>query len=125
LGAEGFALGRDRDPGVAQLDPSWGARVAAGGRFALFQGDLGVTLRGELEWTGERQTEEAVPRPLAAFTSVGAAAVLGLADATFTLRARNLLDRPESFTWIDPRTGEPARGPGLEVRGALTWRMFD
>ncbi len=122
---EGFLLGRDRDGGAPQVDPSWGARASAGFRFRMFQGDLGVTLRGETEWTGERETEEAVPRPLSSITSFGAAAVLTLADATFTLRARNLEDRPQPQVWIDPATGRPALGPGLDVRGTFTWRLFN
>jgi hypothetical protein len=123
--AEGFLLGRDRDGGQPQVDPSWGARAAAGFRFRAFQRDLGVALRGEVEWVGERETEEAVPRRLAATTSYGAAAVLTLSDATFALRARNLEDRPQPQSWIDPVTGKPALGPGLEVRGAFTWRLFN
>lgn len=122
---EGFVLGRDRDGGQPQVDPSWGARAFAGGRFTAFKGDLGVALRAEAEWVGERETEEATPRRLSAFTSFGATAVLTLADAALTLRARNLEDRPREATWIDPATGRPALGPGLEVRGTFTWRLFN
>ncbi len=66
-----------------------------------------------------------MPRPLSSITSFGAAAVLTLADATFTLRARNLEDRPQPQVWIDPATGRPALGPGLDVRGTFTWRLFN
>jgi hypothetical protein len=124
-GAEGFVLGRDRDGGLAQVDPSWGARASAGIRFAAFKGDLGVSLRAEAEWVGPRQTEEAVPTTLEAIRSFGAAAVFTLSDATFTVRARNLEDRPQSQAWIDRATGRPALGPGREVRGTFTWRMFN
>ena len=120
---EGFLLGRDQDSGEPQVDPNWGARASAGCRFAAFKGDLRVALRGEAEWVGERETEEAVPRRLAGITSFGAAAVLTLADAVFTLRARNLEDRPQPQTWINPVTGRPAVGPGLEVRSSFTWRL--
>jgi hypothetical protein len=123
--AEGFVLGRDRDGGQPQVDPSWGARAAAGFGFKAFKRDLGVALRGEAEWVGERETEEAAPRRLAATSSYGAAAVVTLADAVFTLRARNLEDRPQPQSWIDPVTGRPALGPGLEMRGTLTWRLFN
>ena len=124
-GAEGFVLGRDRDDGDPQVDPSWGARAFAGFRLAVFKGDLRCALRGEAEWVGARETDEANPRPLGAITSFGAAAVLTLSDATFTLRARNLEDRPQSQVWIDRATGRPALGPGREVRGTFTWRLFN
>ncbi len=124
-GGEGFVLGRDRDGGEPQVDPSWGARASAGCRFTAFQRDLGVSLRGEAEWVGARETETAVPGRLAPITSYGAAAMLTLSDAIFTLRARNLEDRPQPQTWIDPVTGRPALGPGLEVRGTFTWRLFN
>jgi len=125
MGGEGFVLGRDRDGGEPQVDPNWGARASTGFRFSAFQGDLGIALRAEAEWVGERETEEAAPRRLAAITSFGAAAVFTLADAALTLRARNLEDRPREETWIDPLTGRPALGPGLEVRGTFTWRLFN
>jgi hypothetical protein len=124
-GAEGYVLGRDRDGGLPQVDPSWGARAFAGCRFAAFKGDLGVSLRAEAERVGARETEEALPRTLEAFTSFGAAAVFTLSDATFTLRARNLEDRPRAQAWIDRATGRPALGPGREVRGTFTWRMYN
>ena len=66
-----------------------------------------------------------MPGRLAPITSYGAAAMLTLSDAIFTLRARNLEDRPQPQTWIDPVTGRPALGPGLEVRGTFTWRLFN
>jgi len=124
-GAEGFVLGRDRDSGEPQVDPSWGARASAGFRFATFKGDLGATLRGEVEWIGARETEEASPQAIAASTSLGAAAMVSLSDATFTLRVRNLDDRAQTQTWIDRATGRPAVGPGREVRGTFTWPMFN
>ena len=122
---EGYLLGRDRDDGEPQVDPSWGARAAAGCHFRAFQGDLGVVLRSEVEWTGARETEEAVPHPLPTYTSLGAAAVLTLADATLTLRVRNLEDRPQPEVWISPVTGRPAQGPGTELRVSFTWRLFN
>jgi hypothetical protein len=122
---EGFLLGRDRDGGQPQVDPSWGARAGAGWRLSAFKRDLGVALRAEAEWVGARETEEATPRRLSPITSFGAAAVLTLADAVLTLRARNLEDRPREQSWIDPKTGRPALGPGLELRGTFTWRMFN
>ncbi|HEY6867157.1 MAG TPA: hypothetical protein VI792_07870 [Candidatus Eisenbacteria bacterium] len=122
---EGFLLGRDRDDGEPQVDPSWGARAAAGCRFHAFKGDLGVELRGEAEWTGARQTQEPVPHALPTYTSLGAAAVLTLADATLTLRARNLEDRPQPQVWISTATGRPAQGPGTEFRVSFTWRLFN
>jgi hypothetical protein len=125
VSGEGYLLGRDRDGGEPQVDPNWGARASTSYRFSAFQGDLGVALRGEAEWVGERETEEAVPRHLAAVTSFGAAAVITLADAALTLRARNLEDRPRALGWVDPISGRLALGPGVEVRGTFTWRLFN
>jgi len=122
-GAEGFALGRDRDNGLPVVDPSWGARAHLGVHFTAFKRDLGVALRGEGEWVGPRDTEEAVPQRLPAISSAGATAVLTLADAVLTFRVRNLEDHPQPQTWIDGVTGAPALGPGLEFRLVFTWRL--
>ena len=124
-GGEGFVLGRDRGGAQPQVDPSWGARAFADWRFSVFQGDLGIVVRGEFEWVGERETEEPVPRRLGGLTGLGATLVLTLADATLSIRGRNLDNRPQPQTWIDSATGEPALSPGREIRGTLTWRLFN
>ncbi len=125
-GLEGFVLARTAQRTIQpRVDPPAGGRAFVEGRFSLFEGDLGVTLRGEADAIGPREAETAPVRRLEGYATFGAAVVLTLADATITVRARNLEDRQREQTWVDSATGRPALGPGRETRMALTWRLFD
>src|SRR5439155_24944191 len=54
LDASGFARVRPRAGESAQLDPALGARTGGELGFRVFAGDLGVKLRLEAAWVGER-----------------------------------------------------------------------
>ncbi|MBI5709240.1 MAG: hypothetical protein HZC42_02920 [Candidatus Eisenbacteria bacterium] len=125
-GLEGFALARTAQRTLQpRVDPPAGGRAFVEGSFALFEGDLGVTLRAEADAIGPREAETAPVRRLDGYPTFGGAVVLTLADATITVRARNLEDRQREQTWVDAATGRPALGPGRELRMTLTWRLFN
>ncbi|HEY3216316.1 MAG TPA: hypothetical protein VGK93_07475 [Candidatus Eisenbacteria bacterium] len=137
LGGEAFHLVRDRTAAPPLVDPRRGGRGYAELRFALFQGDLGVQLRGEVEAVGSRETDTTgwairtgfggapAPRFLDGYVGFGASAAFTLADAVVTVRVRNLQDRVRPEPWVDLRTGSEALGPGREFRLAIHWRLFD
>ncbi len=122
-GAEGFVLAQ-RD-GARTADPDHGFRAHAGVRLGFFGGDLHLTARGEVEGSGPRAVDGAPELRVPGFASAGAALTLRLADATVTLRARNLEDRRREEPWIDPATGALAFGTGRELRFALGWAIAD
>lgn len=125
IGAEGFALARDASAIQPVVDPPAGGRTYAEWRFRAFQGDLGVTLRAEVEATGVRESEAPTPRRLPAFASAGVTAAFTLADARITVRMRNLEDRRREQVWLDPATGREALGPGRSYTVAVTLRLFN
>ncbi len=125
LGGEGYALLHDRSPLQPNVDPARGGRAFGEIAFRAFRGDLGVTLRGELEAVGPRESEGAFPRALPGYVSFGGGGAFTLGDATVTLRFRDLEDRRRPQVWEDSLTGEPAVGPGREFRLTLAWRLFN
>lgn len=133
MGGEGYALGRGRDASQFRVDPNAGARWWAGTHFRLFTGDLDVRLRVEADAVGEREVDLTGER-LPAYGSFGATATLTVGDAIITVRARNLEDIRHPEAWadpvsiseaLDPTLVPAARGPGREVRTAVTWRLFN
>ncbi len=119
-GGEGFLLQRTLHEDEPRLDPRIGATAWVGARFAFFQGDLGIGVRGEFDGVGSRESDSAVPLYLPGYVSAGASIHITLADAIITVRARNLEDKPRPDVWIDSATGEEALGPGRELRFSLT-----
>jgi hypothetical protein len=125
ISGEAFALARDRSALQSKVDPGSGARAAVEWSFRAFQGDLGVTLRAELEGVGPREAEVTGER-LPGVVGIGAAARLTLGQAVVAVRARNLARESQPMIWMDPATSRPARDPARpELRFSLTWRLFD
>ncbi len=120
---EGFALVQ-RD-GERSPDPAHGFRAHAGLRARLFEGDLLVLLRAELAGEGPRSVDGDPALRLPGYVTSGATVALRLADATVTVRARNLEAERRREPWIDPVTGAPALGGGREIRFALSWALAD
>lgn len=135
-GGDGYVLARSQNTAQPLVDPALGMRSWAAWDFTAFSGDLGVTLRAELEGVGGRETEgessalcgefEGIPsRTLPPYVTTGATAVLTLAGAVFTVRVRNLEDRPHEETWVDCAAVSEALGPGREWRFAVTVRLMN
>jgi hypothetical protein len=130
-GVEGFGLMHRRTappvavPGEARSDPDAGFRAWIGGRTTLFAGDLDVGVRLEAEGVGTRETQSDVPRQLPAFVTFEAAVWVTLADATVTLRARNLEDRERLQSWEDSATGLPAICGRRDLRLTFAWRLLN
>jgi hypothetical protein len=124
VGAETFALLRDRSTIQPNVDPSRGGRSFVEAHWHAFRGDLGVRLRGELEATGGRESE-ALALALPHEVTYGVGAAFSLADVIVTLRIRNLSDQRTPQTWIDSFTGIEALSPGREVRFSAGWRFFN
>jgi hypothetical protein len=135
LGADGSFYSRLRPAGstFAQVDPARGARAGLEARFRVFAGDLGVRLRAEAAWVGERDTEPlpglpTPPRPLPAYATYAASVALTLGDASIVVRAENLEGRARPQIWSDPSRGFPgaaAVGAGREVRLELAWPFYN
>jgi hypothetical protein len=134
LGADGFALAHDPSTIEPCVDPGYGLRSWLAWRHSAFQGDLGISLRVDLEAVGGRESQGGMPglcgdletlppRALPGYLTAGAGATLTLADAVVTVRVRNLEDRPREQTWIDCSTFSEALGPGREWRFAVTVRL--
>ena len=126
--AMAFGLSRPAHAIQPDIDPSVGARGIVGGRWRLFTGDLGVEAYAGADFVGARNTEfPAGPLPRYGVSTAGL--LFTLADATITIRARNLENRSWSEPWLDtstgldPTTGTPALGPGREIRFALTLNL--
>jgi hypothetical protein len=133
LDASGFARVRPRAQFTAQVDPAVGARAAAELGFRAFTGDLGVKLRFEGAWVGERENASlpeyfVQPRPLAGYATYGASLALTLGDARLVLSGTNLEDVPRPQIWTDlssPFPGTPAVGSGRQYRFELAWPFFN
>ena len=123
--AEGFALSRDRSRAQAEIDPGYGGRTAAEGRFRVFGGDLEVWLRLGADLVGRRESEAEPPRRLGAYVTSHAEAILTLSDFTLSISMRGLEDRPQPQSWISSLTGREALGPGRATNVRLFWRLFD
>ncbi len=121
---EAFALARDASTAQTEVDPANGVRagVEAGTRF--FKRELAARVRLTAAVIGARQSE-ATGAWLAAYPTYGAAAVFTFSDVTMTVEAIGIEDKPHPLTWIDPRTGADAMGPGMETRVSFSWRLFD
>lgn len=123
-GTSGYVLWRDVSALQPRVDPGTGVRAYGEYRCAAFQRDLGIAVRGEIEGVGVREGEFS-NRRLPEYLSFGGSMTMTLADATVTLRARNLENRRREEVWVDPVSGVEALGPGREFRFMLSWRLFD
>jgi len=124
-GVSGFVLARNAGPAQPLVDPANGARAYLEGGIRMFTGDLIGRVRVEGAWVGERESEAVPSRHLAGYATADVVASLTLADAVFTFRFMNLEDIRRPETWLDPRTGVEALGPGHEFRLTLSWILFD
>lgn len=130
--ASGFVLARDGDSGQGRVDPAVGGTAGLGAAFQLFAGDLGVRLRGEAAWVGERRTDTRDPvlpdETLPGFAAFGAAAELAFGDATIVLRADDLEGKERELTWAalgDPSGPRLARARGRTFRFEMIWPLFN
>ena len=131
--ASGFSRVRPAGTEPAKVDPAIGARAAAETGFRAFAGDLGVRLRVEAAWVGERESESfpgyfSPPQPLEGYATYGGSAALTLGDATIVVRAQNLEDVAHPQTWTDPSSpfpGTPAPGSARQFRVELSWPFFN
>jgi len=135
FGVDGSFFSRVRPAGaqVARVDAAQGARGGVEVRFRAFAGDLGVRLRGEAAWVGERDTEPLVgyftrPVPLPGYATFDASLALELGDARIVVRAENLEDVAHPQVWTDPSSpfpGTPAVGSARQFRLELSWPFFN
>jgi len=134
FGVDGAFHTRVRPVGTqALVDAATGARGGLDVRFRVFQGDLGVRLRGEAAWTGARETEPVPgystrPVPLPAYWTYGASVTLELGDARMVFRSMNLADVAHQQVWSDPSSlfpGQPAVGSGQQFRFELSWPFYN
>ncbi len=118
---------------LARVDPATGGRAGVESGFVAFAGDLGVRLRLEAAWVGERETEPLEgyfvrPRPLPGYATYGASASVTLGDALIVVRAANLEDVGHPQVWSDPTSpfpGVPALGSARQFRVELSWPFFN
>ena len=133
LEASGYSRVRPEGTQPAQVDPAVGARARAETGFRAFDGDLGLLLRVEAAWVGEREHEPipgyfTPPQPLEGYATYSAAIGMQLGDATLALRATNLEDIPHPQAWTDPSSpfpGLPADGSGRQYRFEVSWPFFN
>ena len=133
LEASGFSRVRPQGSQPARVDPALGARARAETGFRAFTGDLGVLLRVEAAYIGERENESlpeyfTPPRPLAGYATYSAGVAMQLGDATLALRATNLEDIARPEAWTDPSSpfpGVPADGSGRQYRFEVSWPLFN
>jgi hypothetical protein len=134
FGVDGAFHARVRPVGVqALVDAAQGARGGLDFRFRVFQGDLGVRVRGEAAWVGERETEPLPgyftrPVPLPAYWTYNAAVTLELGDARMVFRSMNLEDVAHQQVWSDPSSvfpGQPALGSAQQFRFELSWPFYN
>ncbi len=133
LDAATFTRVRPVGTQVARVDAAAGGRAGVETRFVAFTGDLGVGLRVEAAWVGERETEPlegyfVQPRPLPGYATYGASASITLGDALIVLRAANLENVAHPQVWTDPTSpfpGVPALGSGRQFRVELSWPFFN
>ncbi|MCI4355171.1 MAG: hypothetical protein L3K06_07385, partial [Thermoplasmata archaeon] len=121
---EAFALARSVSRLQYAVDPVNGVRASLSRGGHLFKNELDARLRLTAALVGARQSEAtgAWFDPFVTFTAAG---VFTLSDATVVIEGIGLENRPHPLTWIDPRTGEDALGPGLETRISFSWRLFN
>ncbi len=133
LEASGFARVRPRVASEALPDPAAGARGALQTSFKLFSGDLGVTLRVEAGWIGEREfasLPEYFVRPttLPGHITYDGVAMIDLGDARIAVRALTLEDERWPEVWANPSQpfpGTPAIGAGRQIRFEVAWPFFN
>ena len=123
LGGEVCGLLRDPSRAQARVDPAITGRAFGEWGFRAFSGDLGLLLRLEADGVGARLTDEAAPRPLAAYATANAVLGFTLGDASVTLRMHNLEDGKHEEVWIDAVTGTPARVTPRELRLVVDWKF--
>jgi hypothetical protein len=123
--ARGFGLARDQSSIQPAVDPPYGGRAGLGLGLGLFQKELNLVLRAEVEGVGPRESEAAPPRRLDAYATYTLAATFTLGDAELTFRALNLEDHVRPQTWIDPATGREALGVGREFRIGFVWKIYN
>jgi hypothetical protein len=99
---KGFVLAREKSAVQPAVDPPYGGRVALETRFQLFQKELGVFLKAEVDGVGPRESEAPTPKRLAAYATLGLSGTFTLGDAVIVMRLRNLEDQARPQTWIDP-----------------------
>jgi hypothetical protein len=117
----------------ALVDAAQGARGGLEVRFRMFQNDLGIRLRGEAAWIGDRETESlpgyfTLPVPLPGYWTYGATATVELGDARMVFRSTNLADVAHQQVWMDPSSpfpGTPAVGSGQQFRFELSWPFYN
>ena len=113
-----------RAPISLNVDPPFGARGIGEVRMSAFKGDLGIIVRGEVDAVGPQESQVG-SHEITAFVTSGASLAFTLADAIFTLRIKNLEDKPRPQPWLDWSTDTEALGPGREVRLGFTLRLFN
>ncbi|MCE9626801.1 MAG: hypothetical protein K8R56_02660, partial [Candidatus Eisenbacteria bacterium] len=133
LEASGFARVRPRVAFETQSDPAVGARAAVQAGFRLFKGDLGVTLRVEGGYIGEREFAAlpeffVPPTTLPGHMTFDGLAMIDLGDARIGVRALTLEDEQWPEVWADPSAafpGKPAIGAGRQIRFEVAWPFFN
>ena len=118
---------------VARVDPAIGGRAGLEGGFKVFAGDLGVRLRAETAWVGDRETQPLVffdtpPQPVPGYFTSSASGAFTIGDAEIVVRAYNLENAAHPQVWIDPTSelpGTPAAGSGRQFRVELSWPLFN
>lgn len=132
LDGSGFLLARDGDSLARRVDPAVGATVGLATAFRLFSGDLGVRLRAEAAWIGERETDtrdEAFGDDvLPGYATLAARGEFTLGDATLVLRADGLENVRHDETWLDlssPSGPRLARDSGRTFRFEMVWPLFN
>ena len=133
LDGSGFARVRPIGGQTSQPDPAVGARGAVEADFRLFSGDLGIQVRLEAGWVGERDNESLPeyfvrPRPIPGYATYGGLLAITLGDARLAFRAQDLEDESHTQVWTDPSSdfpGTPAVGSGRQYRLELAWPFFN
>jgi hypothetical protein len=126
---------RVRPQGVqrARVDPAVGGRAGLEAGFKVFAGDLGVRLRVETAWVGDRETEpieiySTPPQPVPGHFTSTASGAFTIGDAEIVVRAHNLEDTAHPQVWLDPTSefpGTPAAGSRRQFRVELSWPLFN
>jgi hypothetical protein len=124
-GAEGFVLARDGRAAQAQVDPAAGFRAHGEWRGSYFKDDLALRLRITAAGVGPRESDAFPARRLPGYVTWEGGLTLSIADASVTIRARNLEDVGREQAWIDLATGREAVGTGRTLETVLLWRLFD
>ncbi len=121
---EVYDLARSHDGFEPRLDPERGGRASLETSFRAFAGDLGVRVRAEVAGVGGHESPSALEW-VPGYWTYGATAALTLADATITVRLRNLEDTVRPLPWIVPSTFADGVGRGLEFRLGMAWRLYN